>query len=172
MRDFNVNREPISSEEISTFKDFKSILRKHAQTTEDLSKIKNVGGSSRLYWGLGGALSAIAIISVMLLSNTDEEVSDSSTNSVLIVNEVKFEKEGMEVHKKILGNQIGYFYTEIGPLNEIVHLYGYDSLDDRAKRRKELAENKIWQKYIAKAIDLFESQESKILIPANFSNIK
>ena len=83
-----------------------------------------------------------------------------------------YEKEGMEVHKKILGNQIGYFYTEIGPLNEVVHLYGYESLDDRAKRRKELAENEIWQKYIAKAIDLFESQESKILIPANFSNIK
>jgi|SaaInlV_125m_DNA_1040241.scaffolds.fasta_scaffold00619_3 hypothetical protein len=89
MRDFNVNREPISSEEISTFKDFKSILRKHAQTTEDLAKIKNVEGSSNFYWGLGGALSAIAIISVMLLSNTDEEVSDQSTNSVLIVNEVK-----------------------------------------------------------------------------------
>ena len=28
------------------------------------------------------------------------------------------------------------FYTEIGPLNEIVHIYGYDSLDDRAIRRK------------------------------------
>ena len=83
-----------------------------------------------------------------------------------------YEKEGMKIHKKILGNQIGYFYTEIGPLNEIVHLYGYESLDDRAKRRKELAENEIWQKYIAKAIDLFESQESKILIPANFSDIK
>ena len=83
-----------------------------------------------------------------------------------------YEKEGMEVHKKILGNQIGYFYTEIGPLNEIVNLYGYESLDDRAKRRKLLAENEIWQKYISKAIHLFESQESKILIPANFSDIK
>ena len=89
MRDFNVNREPISSEEISTFKDFKSILRKHAQTTEDLAKIKTVGGSSRLYWGLGGALSAIAIVSVMLLSNTDEEVVDHTTESVAIVDEVK-----------------------------------------------------------------------------------
>ena len=59
-----------------------------------------------------------------------------------------YEKEGMEVHKKILGNQIGYFYTEIGPLNEIVHLYGYESLDDRAQRRKKLAENEIWQKYL------------------------
>ena len=83
-----------------------------------------------------------------------------------------YKKQGMKIHKEILGNQVGYFYTEIGPLNEIVHLYGYKSLDDRAKRRKELAENEIWQKYIAKAIDLFESQESKILIPANFSDIK
>ena len=89
MRDFNVNREPISSEEISTFKDFKSILRKHAQTTDDLAKIKPVGNSSRIYWGLGGALSVIAIASVILLSNTDEEVSDPTTESVAIVDEVK-----------------------------------------------------------------------------------
>ena len=83
-----------------------------------------------------------------------------------------YEKEGMAVHKEILGNQIGYFYTEIGPLNEIVHLYGYKSLDDRAKRRKELAKNEVWQKYITKAIDLIEYQESKILLPAEFSAIK
>ena len=83
-----------------------------------------------------------------------------------------YEKEGMEVHKEILGNQIGYFYTEIGPLNEIVHIYGYDSLDDRAIRRKKLAENKTWQAYIKKGMELIEHQESKILIPANFSEIK
>jgi hypothetical protein len=83
-----------------------------------------------------------------------------------------YEKEGMAVHKKILGNQIGYFYTEIGPLNEIIHIYGYDSLDDRAKRRNELSQNEMWKKYISKAIDLIEYQESKILIPAKFSDIK
>ena len=83
-----------------------------------------------------------------------------------------YEKEGMAVHKEILGNQIGYFYTEIGPLNEIVHMYGYESLDDRAKRRKELSQTKVWQKYITKAIDLIEYQESKILMPAEFSAIK
>ena len=64
------------------------------------------------------------------------------------------------------------FYTEIGPLNEIVHIYGYDSLDDRAIRRKKLAENKTWQAYIKKGMELIEHQESKILIPANFSEIK
>ena len=83
-----------------------------------------------------------------------------------------YEKEGMEVHRRILGNQLGYFYTEIGPLNEIVHIYGYDSLDDRAKRRKELSENNIWKNFLSKAIGYVEHQESKILIPASFSKIK
>lgn len=38
-----------------------------------------------------------------------------------------YEREGMAVHRRILGNMIGYFYTEIGPLNQIVHLWGYDA---------------------------------------------
>ena len=57
-----------------------------------------------------------------------------------------YEKEGMDVHRSILGNQLGYFYTEIGPLNQIVHLYGYKSLDDRAERRARLAKNETWKK--------------------------
>jgi hypothetical protein len=59
-----------------------------------------------------------------------------------------------------------------GKLNEIIHLYGYESLDDRARRRKELSENETWQKFISQAIDFIENQESKILLPAKFSAIK
>ena len=47
-----------------------------------------------------------------------------------------------EIHVSILGNQIGFFYTEFGELNKVVHLYGYDSYDDRDKRRAILAKNK------------------------------
>ena len=83
-----------------------------------------------------------------------------------------YEKEGMEVHRNILGNQIGYFYTEIGPLNQIVHLYGYKSLDDRAERRARLAKDATWKKFITKGINYIIDQESKILIPAQFSAIK
>ena len=38
-----------------------------------------------------------------------------------------YDKEIRETHTKILGNQIGFFYTDIGNLNEVIHLYGYDS---------------------------------------------
>ena len=46
-----------------------------------------------------------------------------------------YDKEIRQIHKKILGNQIGFFYTEIGNVNEVVHLYGYDSYEDRQSRR-------------------------------------
>lgn len=104
----------------------------------------------------------------MIIEHRTYKISPGKVNTLMEL----YEKEGMEVHRKILGNQIGYFYTEIGPLNEVVHLYGYESLNDRAKRRKELSENKTWQKFIAQAINYIEYQESKILVPAKFSKIK
>jgi len=104
----------------------------------------------------------------LIIEHRTYKISPGKVNTLMEL----YEKEGMEVHRKILGNQIGYFYTEIGPLNEVVHLYGYESLNDRAKRRKELSENKTWQKFIAQAINYIEYQESKILVPAKFSKIK
>ena len=40
-----------------------------------------------------------------------------------------------ELQRRILGNLVGYYVSEIGPLNQTVHLWGYASLDDRAARR-------------------------------------
>ena len=104
----------------------------------------------------------------MIIEHRTYKIKPGKLNALMDL----YGKVGMDVHKKILGNQIGYFYTEIGPLNEIVHLYGYKSLDDRARRRKELSENETWQKYISQAINFIENQESKILLPAKFSAIK
>ena len=38
-----------------------------------------------------------------------------------------------------LGELVGYFYSEIGPINEIVHIWAFASLDDREARRAQLA---------------------------------
>jgi hypothetical protein len=46
------------------------------------------------------------------------------------------EEEGIEVQKGHLGRRVGYFSSEIGPLNEIVHIWAYRDLNDRAARRK------------------------------------
>ena len=82
-----------------------------------------------------------------------------------------YEKEGLEIQRPILGNLVGYFFTDIGPLNQIVHMWGYDSLDERTKRRRKLFEDLGWRAYIQMIAPMIASQESKILIPAPFSPI-
>ena len=42
------------------------------------------------------------------------------------------------------GKLEGYWMTEIGPLNQVMHLWSYDSLDERQRLRNALGQNKDW----------------------------
>ena len=83
-----------------------------------------------------------------------------------------YDKEIREIHTKILGNQIGFFYTEVGNVNEVVHLYGYDSYEDRQSRREVLSKSPEFKAYILKVKDLIVEMKNKLMNPVNFSNIK
>lgn len=79
-----------------------------------------------------------------------------------------YEAEGLAVQKRILGRMVGYYYSEIGELNQIVHLWAYESLDERRALREELMKDSQWRSYVARMLPLLQSQESKILMPAPF----
>jgi hypothetical protein len=83
-----------------------------------------------------------------------------------------YEREGYPVQSRILGRMVGFFTTEFGPLNQLVHLWAYDSLEDRARRRAELFENPQWLAYLEKTQPLVERQENKVLVPTPFSPIR
>ncbi len=83
-----------------------------------------------------------------------------------------YQEKGLELQKKTLGHLVGYFTTEIGALNQTVHLWGYDSLDDRQRRRAALAADPNWQAFLAEILPLLIRQESQILTPTSFSPIK
>jgi hypothetical protein len=83
-----------------------------------------------------------------------------------------YEAEGFKVQTRILGNLIGYFHTEIGPLNQIVHMWGYEDFADRSRRRAELSKNADWLACVGKMMPLIVTQENKILLGAPFSPIK
>ena len=42
------------------------------------------------------------------------------------------------------GKLEGYWYTEIGPLNQVMHLWSYPDLNERSRLRAELAKNPRW----------------------------
>lgn len=81
-------------------------------------------------------------------------------------------EEGLPLQQKYLGRFIGYFTTESGNLNQVVFMWGYDSLDDRAARRERLAKDADWQAYLKKVIPLLVKQENRILKPTGFSPIR
>ena len=56
-----------------------------------------------------------------------------------------YTESGMEIQRRILGNLVGWFTTEIGNVNQIVHMWAYADLNDRAERRAELAADPGWQ---------------------------
>ena len=83
-----------------------------------------------------------------------------------------YDKEIREIHTKILGNQIGFFYTEIGDINEVVHLYGYESYEDRQARRITLSKQPEFISYLNKVKNIIIDMQNKLMIPTDFSKIK
>lgn len=80
-----------------------------------------------------------------------------------------YAEEGLAIQRPILGHLIGYFTSELGALNQVVHLWAYESIEDRAARRVKLLTDPRWKTYAAKVQPLVLQQENKILVPAAFS---
>ena len=51
---------------------------------------------------------------------------------------------GREIRGDAYGKLEGYWMTEIGPLNQVMHLWSYADLNARAKLRADLSQNKRW----------------------------
>jgi hypothetical protein len=83
-----------------------------------------------------------------------------------------YNPRGLKIQARILGNLIGYFHTEIGQLNKVVHLWGYDSLAERERRRALLAADPEWLEYLKQSPDIVTDMKSRILVPAPFSPIR
>ena len=79
-----------------------------------------------------------------------------------------YEELGMKVQLKHLPHMVGYYVTEVGGLNTMVHLWAYDSLDQRDKCRAAMQADPEWQKYLAKARPLMETQETRMMKCAPF----
>ncbi|WP_230479054.1 NIPSNAP family protein [Gibbsiella quercinecans] len=83
-----------------------------------------------------------------------------------------FEDVGLPIISKY-SKLIGYWQTESGELNQVIHIWEYDSLDVRVKKRQQLYQDKRWlTDFIPLALPMLEKQESRILVPSSFSPIK
>ena len=79
-----------------------------------------------------------------------------------------YEEFGLKVQLKHLPNFLGYYQTEVGELNMVVHMWAYEDLGERDRRRAALQADPEWQAYVPKNRSFIISQESRILKCAPF----
>jgi hypothetical protein len=79
-----------------------------------------------------------------------------------------YEAEGLEVQRRILGRMVGYYISEVGEMNQVVHLWAYKDLNERAERRAALLADPTFSAYVRKMLPLLQKQESRILRCAPF----
>ena len=78
-------------------------------------------------------------------------------------------RKGWPLQQQYLGDCIGWYVsTDIGPLNQVVHLWRYHDLNDRAARRARMQSDPLWAVFAEAAAPLIQHQENKILSAAPF----
>jgi len=81
----------------------------------------------------------------------------------------QYEERGLMLQVRHLQHLVGYFETEIGTVNQIVHIWAYEDLRDRADRRAALQRDLDWQAFVKDTISCIDRMENRILVPTRFS---
>jgi hypothetical protein len=79
-----------------------------------------------------------------------------------------YESKGMAPQLRYLNVMLGYYASEVGDLNEVVHLWGHESLDARDANRDRMRADPEFQKYWQEVRQLIVAQRTRILKPAPF----
>ena len=70
-------------------------------------------------------------------------------------------------HRKKYSELAAFFHTEIGPLNEIIHIWPCPTLDARVATRKKAVAEGLWPP--GGGADSLLTQATKIVMPSAFS---
>lgn len=82
--------------------------------------------------------------------------------------QAEFEKRFAEAyeHRKKYSEMAAFWHTEIGALNEVIHVWPYQDMNERARIRAEAAKDPNWP---PKVSDHIKTMHSEILVPFPFS---
>ena len=83
-----------------------------------------------------------------------------------------FERYGLPVQRRHIGEPLGYFVVDHGALNQVVHLWGYESLADLETKRAARNADPDWADYLARTEGLVLRQDNKLTHPTAWSGIR
>jgi hypothetical protein len=82
-----------------------------------------------------------------------------------------FDRLAMPVQIRHLGPPVGFYMSDIGALNQVVHLWGYESIADYDERRTARDRDPEWPAYLQASGHLIVAQESRIIRRVDFPGL-
>jgi NIPSNAP len=82
-----------------------------------------------------------------------------------------YEKHAYPIQLRYLGKPVVFTTTEVGPLNQVVHLWAYADQAERERKRNAMQQDPEWQTYIKMNTEAgyMEHMENRILRSTSFS---
>ncbi|MDB5826712.1 MAG: family containing protein [Variovorax sp.] len=83
-----------------------------------------------------------------------------------------FDRLAMPVLLKTLGTPLGFYASLVGPLNQVVHLWGYDNLTDYEQRCLARDTHPDFPAYLSASEHLVVAQETRLIKRIDLPSIK
>jgi hypothetical protein len=83
-----------------------------------------------------------------------------------------FDRLAMPILLATLGHPIGFWTSLVGPQNQFVHLWGYDSLADYERRCQARDTHPEFPKYLSASGHLIVAQETRLVRRASLSSLE
>jgi hypothetical protein len=79
-----------------------------------------------------------------------------------------YEAKGMIAQQRYIKHMLGYYASEVGDLNEVIHLWVHHSLDAREANREAMKADPEFQAYWQQVRGIITAQRTRIMKPAPF----
>lgn len=103
----------------------------------------------------------------MLLEERDYRLKPGRVGAFLTA----YERLGLPVQRRHLGEPFGFFTSDIGEMNRVVAMWRYADMTDRATRRAAMLQDPDWPAYLDAIDGLIDTQSNRILTPAPFFDL-
>jgi hypothetical protein len=74
-----------------------------------------------------------------------------------------FQRLALPILRETLGHPVGFWVSQVGPLNQFVHLWAYDDLADYERRCRARDSHPGFAEYLAASAHLIVAQETRLI---------
>lgn len=83
-----------------------------------------------------------------------------------------FDRLAMPILLETLGTPLGFYTSLVGPQNQFIHLWGYDSLDDYERRSLARDTHPAFGAYLSATGHLITAQETRLIRHVNLAGLR